>query len=100
VWCFAPDQAEILFRAHRYQEAAAAARLGIERAPKRTAARLVLGDSLLMLGPTSQPQAPSSQIPKENPLRLTSEAILKARTGDRAGSDRALVGLKAMLGGA
>ncbi len=92
------NQGNALFYARRYADAAAVARRALAMAPKLAWSRGVLGQSLLMLGQAREAQAQFAQLPSEDPLGPTGEAMAAARLGDRAGSDKAMARLKQMFG--
>ncbi len=92
--------AEALYYARRYADAAAAARGVLAMAPKLEGPRVLLGNSLLLLGQVRAAQAQYAQLPSDGSFGLTGEALAAARLGDRAGSDKALARLKQLLGDA
>jgi len=93
-------RALILFYARRYAEAIATARRSLQLAPKRAIPRLWIGGSLIQLGRLPEARAEYARIPVENHSRHVGEAIVAARLGDRAGSDRSLAMVRQTQGDA
>jgi len=90
--------AQIHMAARRYGEAVAAARRTLQLAPTRIGARNALATSLLLMGRTREAQAEVGKLPEGSLPRLTTEAILFHRIGDKARSDRALAEIRSRHG--
>jgi serine/threonine-protein kinase len=82
--------AQIHFAAQRYEAAAAASRRTLQLAPTRLEPLYILATSLVMLGRTQEAQAAIAKLPHGNVRRLTIEAILYSRIGDKVSADRAI----------
>ena len=93
-------QSEVLTFLRRYPEAVAAARKALKLAPGFEAAHLILGDALLLLGRPVEAKPQYEVIGADNPFRLSSLALLAARTGDPAGAERTIGQLKQQAGAA
>ena len=90
IWAF--------YCAHRYSEAAEAARKLLSWAPNRPTTLSRLGDSLLLMGKPNEARAAYAQCRPDYPARLVGEAMLSARTGNRGASDQALASLRQLYG--
>jgi serine/threonine-protein kinase len=83
-------EATALFVGGHYVDAIAAARRQLELSPGRAPTHRLIGDSLFLLGRPKEALAEYAQMPPDDLFRLTSEAIVTARMGDRETSDRDL----------
>lgn len=86
------------FYARDYARCAEAARRAIALRSSIFEAREFLGDCLQLRGDMAGARAEYAEIPAYNIFRLTGEAILLARTGDRHGSDRMLAQARQLFG--
>jgi TolB-like protein/Tfp pilus assembly protein PilF len=82
----------------RYNEALESGKHVLRLAPDRQAEHNFLGDVLTLLGRTDEARAQYSQSPPDDLFRLTSEAILAARSGDRRTSDERLARVLQLYG--
>ena len=80
--------------AGRYEDAVRTARRTLQLAPTRIEARYLLAISLIQLGRTREAQAEVERLAKGSLRRLTAEAILHNRMGDKGSSDRAIAEIK------
>jgi serine/threonine-protein kinase len=87
-----------LFYGRRFADAAETAHKVLQLSPKRAATLTVLGNSWTLLGKTTEARAAYSQVPADNIFRLTGEAILEARLGNRSSSDRSLARVLQLYG--
>ena len=87
-----------LFSDKRYEEAIAVANRVLALSPNRPDAHKLIGSSLTMLGRTDEAREHYSRLPTDDFFRLTYEAILDARTGDRQASDRSLAKMRQLFG--
>ena len=85
-----------LFYAGRVTEAIAVLRRAVARLPDDIEARSFLADALIGGGQPTEALAVALTIAPGIGLREVSEAIARAKLGDRAGSDRALTQLQAI----
>lgn len=92
------NRALTFFYARRFTEGAAAARRTLALSPNRPGTRTTLGDCLVLMGQNGDAQAEYAQVPADDPFRLTGEAILAARTGNRALANEQLSRLKQLYG--
>jgi TolB-like protein/Tfp pilus assembly protein PilF len=91
------QRAGVLFAARRYGEAAQ----GLEDlSPSLFNSPIMLGNCLMMLGKTVEAARSYAGGPPDDTFRLVGEAILAARTGDRAGSLRKTQRLQQLYGDA
>ena len=80
--------AQIHMAAARYGDAARTARATLQTAPSRLESRWLLANSLVQLGLYQDARSELGKLPEGNLRRTVTEAILKDRISDRAGSDR------------
>ena len=90
----------VLFDARRYQEAIRFADETTRRSPELFEARELLGFCLLMLGKLQEAQQQFSLLEADTWERLTGEALVLARQGDRSGVDRTLKRMEEVFGDA
>jgi serine/threonine-protein kinase len=88
------------YYSRRYNQAIDDARKTLAVAPERQGPHLTIGDSLLELGKFAEARAAYQKVPADDPFRITGEAILAARTGDRAGAATRLARLQQSYGDA
>jgi len=88
----------VLFYARRYGAAADSTRETLRIAPHLTQQQSLLGDCLSLLGHVEEARKEYARAPAGDPYRLTGEAILAARTGNRQESDRILGQLRRSYG--
>ena len=84
------DQAWVLFMGRQYKEAIAVGRQTLKLAPDQNQAHYIIGASFMHLGFRREAEAEISQMPPDNPTRLTVGAILASQAGNQASSDRYL----------
>jgi len=89
-------KAVILFDARRYAEAERFERQAIALAPNRSTPRTRLAQILIFQDRAAEARAQFVLVPPDNISRLTYEAILDVRIGDRAAAERALAKLRSL----
>lgn len=89
-------KAVILSDAGRLPEAEQFERKAIAILPNRAASRNRLALILMLQGKTDEARAELAAIPSDNVIRITYEAVLDARTGNRVSAERALTQLRLM----
>ncbi len=75
------------FYARQFEAAAQSERTALQIAPGITQHRSLLGDCLCLLGRFDEARGQYAQVPQDDIFRLTGEAIVAARMGDRKKSD-------------
>jgi serine/threonine-protein kinase len=93
-------QATALFIGGHYPETITTARRILEISPGRAPTLRIIGDALFLLGKPEEAEAEYAKIPADDLFRLTSEAIVAARTGKLDESDRALARIRELYGDA
>ncbi len=88
----------VMLLARRYREAIAAVERAEAISPGNAARFAVAGDAWLLLGQPERARAEYRKMPADDYLRMTGEAMLAARTGDRAGAEEALGRLRRAYG--
>ena len=88
----------VMLLARRYREAIAAVERAETISPGNAARFAVAGDAWLLLGKPERARAEYRKMPADDYLRMTGEAMLAARTGDRAGAEEALGRLRRAYG--
>lgn len=91
--------AQIHMAARRYGEAVAAARRSLQLAPTRIGVRSTLANCLILMGRFREARTELEKLPQGSLPRLTAEAILFQRIGDKIRSDRAVAEIRARPGG-
>jgi serine/threonine-protein kinase len=91
-------QATAYFIGKRYPEALEAGQQVLELAPERRTEHNFLGDALTLMGKADEARAQYALAPPDDLFRLTSEAILAARVGDRRTSDERLARVRQLFG--
>lgn len=89
-------KAEVLHVLRQYPQSVEAGRRASELAPK--ASRLWTAYSLLLMGSLNDVQAELAKMPTDDVFSLATEALVAARSGDRAGAERLLSRMKQMFG--
>ncbi|HEV8407580.1 MAG TPA: TIR domain-containing protein [Sphingomicrobium sp.] len=89
-----------LFRGRRYQEAISYARQVAQKFPNNQSDQMTLGDCLLLLGRFQEAQVHYNAEPPDFWRRLTGEAILHIRSGDKSGAEQKLGRLRQAFGDA
>ena len=84
----------------RYRDAIAAARAGLDVAPKQQTLHVQIGNAMLALGELSQAKAEYLQTPRDYPLRMAGEGMIAARTGDLKEADRIVARMRSLIGSA
>jgi tetratricopeptide (TPR) repeat protein len=82
----------------RYREAIEAINRAHAIAPGNPARTAIAGDSWLLLGHLGRARTEYARIPPDDYLRLTGEAMVAARTGDRQGAERAMARMRQIFG--
>jgi serine/threonine-protein kinase len=91
-------KSDILIGLRQYRAAIEAAREAIKLAPDGFSARMSIGQSLVLLGRYDEASAEYAAIPGDDLIRLTGEAIIAARTGDKAAMERTLSRMRQIHG--
>lgn len=91
-------KAEVLHVLRQYPQSVEAGRRASELAPK--AQRIWIGYSLLLMGRPQEALAEFSKMPTDDPFRLTGEALVAARIGDRGGAELLISQTKQLFGAA
>jgi len=81
-------KAAVLYALRHYPQSVEAGRKALEFSPDGYIARTWVGGSLLMMGRSREAQAEFSAIPAGDFFRLFGEALVAARSGNRAGAER------------
>jgi tetratricopeptide (TPR) repeat protein len=76
----------VLFWSRRYADAARSLEDLKRNSPELFNSPITLGNCLTMLGKAAEAKRSYSEGPADDPFRLTGEAVLAVRTGDRADS--------------
>lgn len=74
------------YYSRRYKQAIDDARQALSVAPERQTPHSIIGDSLQELGKFAEAQAAYRKMPADDVFRIVGEAIMAARTGDKAGA--------------
>ena len=93
-------EATALFIGGHYPETIATARRILQISPGRAPTLRIIGDALFLLGKPAEAKAEYAKIPADDLFRLTSEAIVAARTGKLDESDRTLARIRDLYGDA
>ncbi len=93
-------EALLLAYARRYPESVAASRRSLEVAPDRIQPRRILGNVLLFQGKHAEAAAQYARLETEDYRRLLGEAVIAARSGDRAAAMGKLQSMKTRYGDA
>lgn len=93
-------KAAVLYALRYYAQSVEAGRKALEFSPDGYIARAWIGGSLLLLGRTREAQAEFSAVPANDFFRLHGEALVAARSGDRAGAERILGQIRRQHGSA
>lgn len=93
-------KAAVLYALRRYPQSVEAGRKAVELSPDGYSARAWIGDSLLLMGRSREAQAEFSAIPAGDFFRLQGEALVAARSGDRAGAERIMSQMRRQHGSA
>ena len=88
------------YNSRRYSQAIEDANKALSIAPERQTPRTYIGYSLQELGKFADARAEYAKMPADHAFRITGEAILAARTGDRAGAAARIARLQQMGGDA
>ena len=84
----------VLFCDHHYAQAIDASRALLRWSPGRSSTLTRLGECLMLTGKLDEAAAAYAQANPDYPARIVGEAIIAARRGDRAGSDRGIERLR------
>ncbi len=87
-----------LYILRRYAEGIEACNKSLAIAPQRSRPRYSISESLILLDRPGEARAVLAKIPPDDPLRETDEAILAARSGDRATAEALMAKIRAALG--
>lgn len=82
----------------RSTEALQAARKALQLAPRDVLANNLIGDCLLLMNRVDEARAQYAKTPAENPGRLTGEALVAARTHDRARMEEIVARMRKLFG--
>lgn len=93
-------KAAVLYASRHYAQSVEAGRKALEFSPDAYIARAWIGGSLLLMGRSREAQAEFSAIPADDFFRLYGEALVAARSGDRAGAERILSQIRRQHGSA
>jgi tetratricopeptide (TPR) repeat protein len=93
-------RAVILFQARRYGQVVKLAEELQRKSPGLFNHPMTLGHSLMMLGRTEEARRQYSQGAEDDPLRLAAEAVLAARTRDRATAIQTMARVRQLYGDA
>lgn len=85
---------------HDYPQAIAAYRKALELAPEVSGPHVSIGFCLTLLNRAAEARAEYGKAAADNAFRLIGEAILAARSGDRAGAERILERIRSAFGAA
>jgi tetratricopeptide (TPR) repeat protein len=88
----------VLIASRRYAQGIVPLQRGIELAPNVSRAHSMVGLALMQLGKLGPAQAQYGKAPPDDVYRLTGEAILFDRQGNRAAADQALARLQQVFG--
>jgi serine/threonine-protein kinase len=89
-------KAQVLYFLRQYRQSIEAGRNALELAPK--VSRSWLGYSLLLLGRPQEALTEFTAMSPDNVFRVTGEALVAARSGDRSGADRIMEQMKTRFG--
>jgi serine/threonine-protein kinase len=89
---------EVLAVLKRYPQAIEAGRKALELSPKFFLLRSTIGDSLLLSGQSAKARAEWAAMPADDPFRLTREAILAGRAGDRGTVEQRVARMQELFG--
>ena len=90
----------VLFSARRYAEAVAYGRQLGQKFPDDKSGEMIVADSLVFLGRYPEAQTHYDSQPPEFWRRVTGEAIIRARSGDRRGAEQKVGNLRERYGDA
>jgi serine/threonine-protein kinase len=93
-------KAAVLYGLRHYAQSVEAGRKALEFSPDGYGARAWIGGSLLLMGRSREAQAEFSAIPAGDFFRLFGEALVAARSGDRAGAERIMSQIRRQHGSA
>ncbi|WP_395001125.1 TIR domain-containing protein [Sphingomonas sp.] len=89
-----------LYVLRRYAEAIDASSKALALAPQRSGLRLDIAQSMILLDRPDEARAVLAKIPPDDVFRQTYEAILAARSGNRAGAEALFAKIRAAYGDA
>jgi len=93
-------KAAVLYALRHYAQSVEAGRKALEFSPDGYVARAWTGGSLLLMGRSREAKAEYSAIPANDFFRLNGEALVAARSGDRAGAERIMSQMRRQHGSA
>jgi tetratricopeptide (TPR) repeat protein len=93
-------RAQAYYNSRRYNQAIDDARKALSVAPERQGPHILIGNSLQELGKFAEARAEYQKLPADYFLRIAGEAILAARTRDRAGAATRIARLQQSYGNA
>ena len=93
-------KAAVLYALRHYPQSVEAGRKALEFSPDGYIARTWVGGSLLLMGRSREAQAEFSAMPVGDFFRLFCEALVAARSGDRAGAERIMSEIRRQHGSA
>lgn len=88
----------LFFALRDYPRALDAYRKALQLAPNVSGPQVGIGYCLIMMNQPERARAALARAPADNPFRLTGEAILAARSGDRAGAERIVAQIRSDFG--
>ena len=89
---------QCLFALRRYAEAIVAFNKALAIAPQFNYPRIIISHSLILLRRPGEARAVLVKLPPDDAYRQTDEAILAARSGDRAGAEAIIAKIRAVKG--
>lgn len=88
----------VMLLLRRYPDAIQAVRRANAIAPGNPARHGTAGDCWLLMGKLDEARAEYARMPEDDYLRITGEAIVAARSGDRVAAERGIARLRALYG--
>jgi len=89
-----------LYVLRRYEDSIAAYNKALALAPQRNTARYFISHSLISLNRPAEARTVLAKVPPDDDFRLTDEAIIAARGGDRAGAAAIIAKMRSAWGDA
>jgi serine/threonine-protein kinase len=93
-------KSDVLIRLRQYQAAIQVGRKALELSPEGFSARMAIGEGLVLLGRYDEARSEYALIPDGDLNRLTGEAIIAARQGNRPGAEQKIARLRQSFGAA
>ena len=92
------QRAEVLRFSGQYRQSIIFYRKALEIAPNQMSLRVAIGDCLTLLGQPGAAKGEYQKAPADDPLRLTGEAIMAARSRDLVGEEKITAHLRTLFG--